>query len=100
MDTYKIITYRNWLPRFIVISAIILVGSTVFFIYKNTRETFSSENNAFFQKEMVPAELKIDLFKKIEENFKNKKPEGTIDLTNLKNPFGAPEQQVIKVELR
>lgn len=91
IDSYKII--KNWVPRFIIISAVILVVLTLYFIYKNVWEIFSrSEESSLLQEMVAPAELKIDVFQKIGENLKNKKSEVEIDFQNLKNPFGLTEK--------
>lgn len=91
VNSYRI--NKNWVPRFIIISTIILIILTLYFIYKNVWEVFSqSKDSNLLQEKVAPAELKIDVFKKIDENLKNKKNEESIDFENLKNPFGSIEK--------
>jgi|GEM_PF-5815990 len=88
MKSYHFI--RNWLPRIIILGAITVVALTLYALYQNVWQVFSSsKENLLLQNEVIAAELRVDLFRKIEENIKNKKRSEEINLENIKNPFGS-----------
>ncbi|MFN3301788.1 MAG: hypothetical protein ACK413_02035 [Patescibacteria group bacterium] len=80
--------FRNFLPRFIFILTIIIIISTIYFLYKNVWEIFTRSKEAILLKgEISVVRLRTELFKKIKENFEKKKKEEEINFENLRNPF-------------
>jgi hypothetical protein len=79
---------KNWLPRFIILVAIFMLTVSLYFIYQNVWQIFSSPSkDLLLQQEVVQTELNIGLFRKIEETINNKKNAVEANLDNLKNPF-------------
>jgi hypothetical protein len=88
IDIYQFI--KNWIPRAIIFATIILVILNLYFIYQNVWQVYNySKKSAVLENEVVPAELKFDLFKKIEGKLEQKNDLAIINFGNLKNPFSS-----------
>jgi len=99
LNSYNFI--KNWLPRGIVLATLVLIVLNLFFIYQNVWQVFAYSKKALsIQNEVVPAELKIDLFKKIEGRLDNKKIQEKISLDSLKNPFLLTTEKIKEPKLR
>lgn len=90
---------RDFLPRIIIIFIIIIIISTLYFIYKNVWTIFTRSKEAILLKgEIIVVRFRAELFKKIEENFENKKIKKEINFEGIRNPFSSSEK--IEVEMR
>lgn len=97
--SYKIA--KNWIPRFIILIAIILLVFSLYYIYQNVWQVFaSSKKNLLIQQEVVPTELKVELFKTIEERIANKQKLNPLTLDNLKNPFSTATKKLEEPKLK
>ncbi len=84
---------RNLISRIIILSIIISIGLTLYFIYKNVWQIFVySKKDLILRKEILVTELKTELFKKIKERLENKKSKEELNFKNLRNPFAPIEK--------
>jgi len=76
------------LPRFVSLLIIAGIIYILYFFYQNVWQIFNISKEAVFLKEkIVPIEINLPLFKKIEGNLEKKKVEKEINLESLRNPF-------------
>ena len=88
------------LPRLVSILIIAGIVFILYFFHQNVWQIFTISKEAVFLKEkLVPIELNLPLFKKIEERLEKKRAEKEIDLNLLKNPFFFSEKpEKIEIE--
>lgn len=91
MKFYQII--KNFVPRIVIVVTIILVALSLYFIYIRVWQIFVSPKDALSEKDIIPVELKTDLFEKINQQLEEKLSDEKIDFENIKTPFTIVERE-------